>query len=118
MNLSTVIDLFMMLSGEEDVIRFEPILTASMQEVRQELLDQTSASDTRLNYLAAAIANLRYTQLYGAREKALATFAGTLRRASDYEQQVRFAKQLVYSYRKLCADLLRDCDFLFLGCRG
>lgn len=114
----TVSALFTLFSGETDIVAYAPVLTAATQEVAQELKPDADGTDARLNYLIAAVANLRYTQIFGAQEKALATYAGTLRRASDAEQQGRFAKQLVYSYRKLCADLLLDPDFVFFGCRG
>lgn len=118
MKLTTIKELFTLFSGEEDVDTFQPVIDAAIEEVLQEMKDSTTGMEVRLCYLTAAVANLRYTQIYGAREKALATFAGTLRRATDSEQQVRFAKQLVYSYRKLCADLLTDSEFAFFGCRG
>lgn len=116
MDMTTIAALFTMFSGEEDVETFEPVLIAAIEEVTQEL--KQTVTDARLDYLAAAVANLRYTQIFGAREKALATYAGTLRRASDFEQQMRFAKQLVYFYKKLCGDLLKDSEFAFFGCRG
>ena len=118
MNTTTVGALFTLFSGEEDTVTYQPILTAAVEEVTQQLRPDAAGTEARLNYLAAAIANLRYTQIFGAREKALATYAGTSRRTSDYEQQVRFAKQLVFSYQKLCADLLEDPVFVFFGCRG
>jgi hypothetical protein len=116
--VTTINALFTLFSGEEDTTTYAPVILAAVDEVRQELLAGADPTDVRLNYLAAAVANLRYTQIFGAREKALATYAGTLRRTSDYEQQGRFARQLVYSYRKLCADLLKDVEFVFFGCRG
>ena len=118
MNVTTINALFTLFSGEEDIVTFEPVILAAIDEVEQDLLTGADPTDARLNYLAAAVANLRYTQIFGAREKALATYAGTLRRTSDYEQQGRFARQLVCSYRKLCADLLKDAEFVFFVCRG
>ena len=118
MNMHTVCSLFTLFSGEDAVESYMPLLTAAVQEVMQELNPDADGSEMRLCYLTAAVANLRYTQMFGAREKALATYAGTIRRVSDAEQQMRFAKQLVYSYRRLCADLLKDPDFVFFGVRG
>lgn len=118
MKMTTLRELFTLFSGEEDIETYQAILDSAVDEVMQELNRSATGMEARLCYLTAAIANLRYTQIYGAREKALAVYAGTLRRAADSEQQVRFAKQLVYSYRKLCADLLKDSEFAFFGCRG
>lgn len=118
MNLETVKSLFTLFSGEEDTVTFSPVITAAVHEVEQQLREGASDTDVRLCYLAAAVANLRYTQIYGAREKALATYAGTIARVSDASQQIRFAKQLVYSYQKLCAELIYGDCFLFAGIRG
>lgn len=118
MNMQMIGSLFALFSGEQDVQKFLPLLMTAVQEVLQMLRGEADGSEVRLCYLAAAIANLRYTQMYGAQEKALATYAGTIARQSDSDQQLRFAKQLVYSYRGLCADLIRDTDFVFCGIRG
>lgn len=107
--------LFTLFSGEEDVTTYAPIIDAAIVEVAQSLREDASSTDVRLGYLAAAIANLRYTEIYGAREKALATFAGTIARQSDASQQLRFAKQLVYSYQGLCESLVEGSGFLFCG---
>lgn len=118
MNLQTIRSLFTLFSGEEDVTTYLPLLTAAQEEVVQSLKQGADSTDSRLNYLAAAIANLRYMQLFGAREKAAATFAGTLRRATDADEQLRFAEQLVYAYRGLCRDLTETADFVFTGIGG
>lgn len=118
MNMEMIGSLFSLFSGEQDVSAFLPLLMTAVQEVRQELREGADSKEVRLCYLAAAVANLRYTQMYGAQERALATYAGTIARQSDASQQLRFAKQLVYSYKGLCADLIRDREFVFTGIRG
>lgn len=115
MNMQMIGSLFRLFSGEDDLETHMPLLMTAVQEVAGKLRREADAAEVRLCYLAAAIANLRYTQLYGAREKALATYAGTLARQSDGDQQMRFALQLVRSYQGLCADLLEDRDFIFIG---
>lgn len=115
MNMQMIGSLFSLFSGEEDLQRHMPLLMTAIHEVTGKLRTEADAAEVRLCYLAAAIANLRYTQMYGAREKALATYAGTIARQSDGEQQMRFALQLVRSYQALCSDLLRDEDFVFVG---
>ncbi len=118
MNLTMIRSLFSLFSGEQDAEPFLPLLMAAVQEVRGKLTDEQKASEVRLCYLAAAIANLRFTEMYGAREKSLATYAGTVSRKSDWEQQLRFAKHMVSSYESLCRDLLRDDRFLFFSVGG
>ncbi len=118
MNLEMIGSLFTLFSGESTSAPYLPLLLSAMQEVREQLRPEADGSEVRLCYLTAAIANLRYTQIFGARDKALATYAGTVARQTDAEQQLRFAKQLVISYQGLCADLLRDDAFIFAGIKG
>ena len=118
MHMTMIVSLFALFSGVEDTESYQPLLTAAVQEVTGQLQRKEDAGEVRLCYLAAAIANLHFTQLHGAREKALATYAGTVTRQSDSTQQLRFAEQLVTSYRRLCRDLLKDESFRFIGCGG
>lgn len=118
MNMQMTASLFTLFAGEEDIQKFMPLLMTASQEVKAALAEGSCESDVRLCYLVAAVANLRYIQIYGAREKALATYAGTIARQSDAEQQLRFAQHLVNSYKALCADLLKEQNFFFSGVRG
>lgn len=118
MDMQMISSLFRLFSGEEDTDKYMPVLMTAVQEVRTALRSQEQVREVRLCYLAAAVANLRYTQMFGAREKALATYAGTISRESDCSHQLRFAAQLVSSYKALCCDLLQEQDFFFSGVRG
>ncbi len=117
MNIQMISSLFVLFSGETDSRRYLPLITAAVYEVMQQLRPEADGSEARLCYLAAAVANLRYVQMFGARETALATYAGNVTRNSDFSH-IRFAKQLVLSYRRLCTDLLKEEDFVFTGIRG
>ncbi len=119
MNYALLCSLFVLFSGEQDVDYHAALLEAAMYEVRAQLREDADETQARLCYLCAAIANLRYTELYGARDRALVTYAGTVARQPDGEQQLRFARNLVSSYRALCSDLLCDAgSFVFTGVRG
>ncbi len=118
MNMQMIYSLFRLFSGEEASQTYLPLLTAAVQEVKASLKHPEDETEIRLCYLAAAVANLRYTQMFGAREKALATYAGTIARESNAEQQIRFAEQLVNSYKALCHDLLNSQTFFFAGVKG
>ncbi|MBR7083919.1 MAG: hypothetical protein IKI37_01895 [Oscillospiraceae bacterium] len=118
MDMQMIYSLFRLFSGEEDSQKYMPILTASVQEVKASLLNPDSEQEVRLCYLAAAVANLRYTQMFGAQQKALATYAGNVAKESDLSHQIRFAEQLVRSYKSLCADLVQEQEFFFAGVRG
>ncbi|MBR1555901.1 MAG: hypothetical protein IJ644_11005 [Oscillospiraceae bacterium] len=118
MNMQMIYSLFRLFSGEQDTQKYMPLLTTAMQEVKASLRNPEDETEVRLCYLAAAVANLRYTQMFGAREKALATYAGTAARQSDPSHQIHFAEQLVHSYKALCSDLVQEKDFFFAGVRG
>ncbi len=115
MDMHMIGSLFSLFSGEQDMQQHMPLLMSAIREVTAKLRTGADGTDVRLNYLAAGIANLRYTQMHGAREKALATYAGTIARQSDDEQQFQFALRLVRSYQALCSDLLCDDEFVFEG---
>ena len=118
MNLETVHSLFTLFSGEEDSHAFAPIITASVKEVQGMLQKEADQTDVRLCYLAGAVANLRYTQIYGARNSPLATFAGNVSKLSDNSQKLAFAERLVRAYQRLCGDLLKNQDFVFFAVGG
>ena len=118
MDMNTITSLFSLFSGESDTDRFLPIVTTACEEVRSTLRENADTSATGLCYLAAAVANLRYTEIYFARENTLATYAGTIARESDATQRLHFAQQLVKSYQGLCRELIRDSSAFLLSVKG
>ena len=118
MDMQMIYSLFKLFSGEEDSEKYMPLLMTAVHEVKSSLKREEDIQEVRLCYLAAAVANLRYTQMFGAREKALVTYAGTVSREANPENQIRFAEQLVNSYKALCHDLLKETQFCFFGVRG
>ena len=118
MDMETIGSLFRLFSGETDVALHLPLLYTAVGEVRARLREDADEKDIRLAYLAAAIANVRYAQIYAAREKVTATYAGTIATMSDGDQVLRFAESLVSAYCGLCAELLTDKGFDFFTVRG
>ena len=92
---------------------YAAVITISMQEVTQQLLEDADETDARLCYLAAAVALLRYTEITAARDRAACTFAGTIAQNTDASQKLSFAQALVSGYRSLCRSLLEDEFFSF-----
>lgn len=115
MDINMVRSLFSLFSGESDTVQYLPLFDAAEKEVQRKLRSEADAEDVRLNYLIAAVANVHFSEIYGAREKALATYAGKFTRETEGERQLRFARHLVASYTTLCSDLLEDATFHFLG---
>ena len=103
--------LFLLFAGEEELPdAVQPVLDEAVLEVQQALKDGADEDDARLNWLAAAVAFLRYT---AARDRAACTFAGTIAQNTDAAQKLEFAGLLVQAYRRLCRSLLEDETFLF-----
>lgn len=118
MDMQMIASLFTLFSGERDTDAYSPLLISASYEVKSVLRDDVNQNDVRLCYLVSAIANLRYTQIYGAREKALATYVGSIARESNSEHQIRFAEQLVNSYRNLCHDLITESQAFLIAVKG
>ncbi|MCC8111941.1 MAG: hypothetical protein LIO74_10280 [Ruminococcus sp.] len=114
MDLDSVTILFQLFVGDEaEVEDYSSIISMAILEVEQMLRDSAEESDTRLNFLAAAIATLRYVEITAARDRAACTFAGTVAQNTDAQQKLMFAKELVAIYRVQCRDLLKDNLFFF-----
>ncbi|MEE5991820.1 MAG: hypothetical protein V3G42_01120 [Oscillospiraceae bacterium] len=118
MNLAMIHSLFTLFSNEEDSHAFAPLINASVIEVQRQLRDGADVSDVRLCYLVASIAYLRYTQINGAKDYPLATFAGNISRVADGSQKLSFAERLVKDYQRLCGDLLKNQDSIFFAVGG
>ena len=101
--------LFLLFAGEEEL----PDAVQPVLDVQQALKDGADEDDARLNWLAAAVAFLRYTEITAARDRAACTFAGTIAQNTDAAQKLEFAGLLVQAYRRLCRSLLEDETFLF-----
>ena len=68
--------LFLLFAGEEELPdAVQPVLDEAVLEVQQALKDGADEDDARLNWLAAAVAFLRYTEITAARDRAACTFA-------------------------------------------
>jgi len=116
MDLDSVTILFQLFVGDEaEVEDYSSIISMAILEVEQMLRDSAEESDTQLNFLAAAIATLRYVEITAAPDRAACTFAGTVAVAqnTDAQQKLMFAKELVAIYRAQCRDLLKDNLFFF-----
>lgn len=109
--------LFTLFSGEADASGYLPLLSLAAAEVRRALRDGADETDVRLCYLAAAVANLRYQEIWGIRGGVLAVYAGNVAAAPD-DVKGSLAERLVAAYRGICADLLRDETFFFIGTGG
>ncbi|MBR3630986.1 MAG: hypothetical protein IKN55_11035 [Oscillospiraceae bacterium] len=117
MDMKMIGGLFTLFSGETDVCGYLPLLNLAAAEVRRALREGADETDVRLCYLAAAVANLRYRQIWGTRAGVTAVYAGTVPAAPDCVKD-DMAYRLVAAYKAVCRDMLRDETFFFIGIGG
>ena len=116
MDQTQIARLFGIFAGDDTIYEtYKAVLETAALEVEQALKPGADTADARLNWLAAAVGFLRYTQITTARDRAACTFAGTVAQNTDGSQKLRFATLLVQAYEKLCHGLLEETEFLFLA---
>ena len=115
MNVSTINSLFTLFSGETDTTKYEPLVSSAVTQVRNMLREDASSNDIRLDYLCAAVANFRYTQITCVRNKIAYTYAGTASKEGNSQLEYDFSKELMLEYYKSCYDLLIDEGFVFMA---
>ena len=101
MNQEKARSILRMFSGVADVKSLDPLLDEATAQVERMLLP-----DADRDYLCAALANLRHSQMLAAQSQLTYTYAGTVAKESDRGQKVPFAQALAEEYLKACADLL------------
>ena len=116
MEQAQIAHLFGLFAGDDTLGEtYGAVLETAVLEVEQALRPDADAADARLNWLAAAVGFLRYTQITAARDRAACTFAGTVAQNTDGSQKLRFAELLVQAYENLCHALLEEKSCLFLA---
>lgn len=117
MNLSLVTSLFTLFSGVAELDTLLPLIRATVQEVTAQLRPGADAADERLCFFAAALANLRHSQMLAAQEHLTLTAAGTAP-TNETTARPRFAEALMQEYRRAASELLLDPQFCFVGTNG
>ena len=122
MTTAKVMKLFLLFSGAARDADWHEIIEEAIGMTRASLKDGADETDYRLDYYAAALANLRYRQILASRTSVSPTYAGTVQ---DSKQNggagCTYAAQLLAQYRKDCAGLLRqesDAMLINIGKRG
>ena len=110
MNESQIALLFGLFAGSDvDTGEYQSLLELAVTEVRQALREDADESDARLNYLAAAVALVHYTELTAPRDRTACTIAQN----TDAAQKLAFAQTFAAGCRTMCRDLLLDDTFQF-----
>ena len=106
MNQEKARSILRMFSGVADVKSLDPLLDEATAQVERMLLPDADRERPQLDYLCAALANLRHSQMLAAQSQLTYTYAGTVAKESDRGQKVPFAQALAEEYLKAGADLL------------
>lgn len=115
MNIESVKTLFQLFSGEADIEKYLPLIELSVSETEKMLLIGADSSDSRLDFLTAAAANLRCQQLIAAQNHSESTYAGKLLSGSGCAGTVKYAEKLLSDYISICSDLIKPKSFVFMS---
>lgn len=116
MNIGNIRSLFKLFSGAEADVTLEPVIDLSVFEVDRMILRDADRNDRRLDFLAAAIANLRYQQACASHVQSDSLYEGSL---SVYDKNriiaLSFAEKMVEEYMALCHNLISSQSFVFMS---
>lgn len=113
MNMLNIKSLFTLFSSEEDVTKYLPLIESSLDLLRRKIKKGADSTDVRLDYLCAAIANFRYTQITCVKNKVAYTYAGTADSEGNSQLEYDFSRELMNEYFRAAAELLVDSEFVF-----
>lgn len=113
MNISQITSLFTLFSGEANINKYMPLIDSAVKQVSRKLKDEETAGDIRLDYLCAAIANYRYSQITCVKDRIAYTYGGTADCKGNAQMEYDLAKALMDEYYKAASDLLYDDEFIF-----
>lgn len=95
MNESQIALLFGLFAGSDvDTGKYQSLLELAVTEVRQALREDADESDARLNYLAAAVALVHYTELTAPRDRTACTLPAPLPRTPTLPKSWRSPRPL------------------------
>lgn len=114
MDINRIIPLFSLFAHEKDVEEYMPLIYSAIDEVEARLKSPADANNSRLDYLCAAIANLRHTELLYAKFRASLSETGAIMQNLGEDCSVKLAKRIVDEYLLNVSDLLVDNHFCFV----
>lgn len=113
MNAEKVRDLFQIMAQITEIQPYDALIGCAMEEVEDALRKDCETLPPRLEFLAAAIANVYYREIQAAHTQPACTYAGTVAQPADYSKQLQAAQQLAEHYRQVCSPWLKDTAFCF-----
>jgi len=113
MNNAVINSLFVLFSGEKDTDKYEPLISSAVCWVKRMLKSEADIVDSRLDFLCAAVANLKYVQMTCVKKRINYTYAGAEDSCERPSIEYEFARELVNEYFAEAAELMKDDSFVF-----
>lgn len=117
MDIDKIKAVFSLFTGEEYDEKFDPLIELSVMETGKLLIDEESASDPRVPFLCAAMANYRYQLTRCSAERSDYTYAGKVSTA-DQKRTLEFAERMLRDYHTLSRDILKTNELVFMSFSG
>ncbi len=111
-NVNNVKSLFELFSGEDANSEWTPVIVMAVLEVRNMLLPDADDTDTRLEFLAAAVANYRTQEIKLSSGKREYEYVGRMD-SGGARTSLAGAETLMREYVQLCRDLIKSDTFVF-----
>ena len=91
----------------------QPLIDLAVFEVERMITETADREDPRLDFLCAAIANYRYYQALTAQDRSEFTYSGKIIN-NESGNVLSFAEGLLRGYYRLCSDIIKDSDLIFI----
>lgn len=117
MDIDKIKAVFSLFTGEEYDEKFDPLIELSVMETGKLFIDEESASDPRVPFLCAAMANYRYQLMRCSAERSDFTYAGKVS-AADQKRTLEFAERMLRDYHTLSRDILKTNELVFMSFSG
>lgn len=110
-DINNVKALFELFSGESANSEWSPVIVMAVYEVRNMLLPDADDTDTRLEFLAASVANYRAQEIKFSSGKREYEYIGRMNGGA--RTSLAGAETLMREYVQLCRDLIKADTFVF-----
>ena len=106
MNIERITPLFTLFTGQNDYDKYLPLISISITQVNNMLLENADQNDSRLDMLTASIANYRYVQLLASRMESISAYNGKMLMPEKNSGALKYAERIMNDYMNLCSDLI------------
>ena len=113
MNNAVINSLFVLFSGEKDTDKYEPLISSAVWCLQRLLNSDADFGDSLLDFLCAAVSNLKYVQRTCVMKRINYTYAGAEDSCERPSIEYEFARELVNEYFAEAAELMKDDSFVF-----